>query len=160
MAEEKTPFRITTPILGAEVGDELGTQISHVNLNKGVHRSRYVEKDGPVIFEYDDELDFQELTPLKGSATEAVIKKAAAEKRKSAIAAVVEWGRSWISHLSGSIRKAQEDDARRTYELKEVHLGEDPGTLTQERYDTYLKQREADQKLAAYIQKRDREEKK
>jgi hypothetical protein len=146
-----------TPVdfdIGNDAGDDLGTQVSRI---KGIKRSQYVEKDGTVIHEYDDELDFQELTPLKGSATEKVIKQKKAADRKSALAAFVDWGQSLVNRVSERISKAEEDDARRSYESKVVKLGDDPNTLTDAEYETYLLQRERDQKLATYTQKRDRE---
>jgi hypothetical protein len=153
----RVDFEIEAPIIGSDTGDDLGTQVSRVS---GVHRSKYVTHDGDVIKEYDDELDYQELTPLKGSATENVIKQKEAEEQKSLFQKVANWLHRDHIALQEKVTKAQEDDARRNYESKVVKLGDDPGELTQDTYDKYLSQREIDQRTATYMQKRDREGKK
>ena len=112
---KRTPvdFNIEVPFVGSDMGDDLGTETSRVS---GVRRSKFVTKQGVVVKEYLDELDYQDLTPLKGSATEAVIKEQEAADNKSAWDAVVEWGQAQIGHLSNRLHKAQEDTVRADYE--------------------------------------------
>jgi hypothetical protein len=110
---KRTPvdFNIDVPIVGT--GDELGTQVSRVS---GVHRSKYVTHDGDVIKEYDDELDYQDLTPLKGSATEQVLKQKEAKEQKSLLQKIAGWLHRDHIALQEKVDKAQENDARRDYQ--------------------------------------------
>jgi len=146
-------WNIETPILGSDTGDDLGTTVSRVS---GVHRSKFVTKQGRIIKEYDDELDYQDLEPYKGSATEKVAKEKKAADRKSVLTRVVDWLRRDDAELHQKVSKVQEDAARRNVESKEVQLGEDPALLTQERLDKYNAQRKIDQEVADWAYKRDR----
>ena len=149
----KVDWNIETPFVG--IGDDLGTETSRVS---GVHRSKYVTKSGDVVREYDDELDYQELHPYKGSEDEKVIKAKKAEKRKSLITKVVDWLWHDDAELQAKVDTMQRDSARRNVESKEIQLGEDPALLTQERLDKYNAQRKIDQEVAKWRYQKDKQQ--
>ena len=133
----KVDWNIETPIIGSD---------------SSVHRSKYVTKQGRIVKEYDDELDYQDLSPLKGSPTEAVIKEQEAADDKSAWDAVIAWGWSKINGLSDQLRKTSKLPGEAI-----VKLGDNPDDMTDAKYAKWEEERRQDQQLAAYIEKRDRE---
>jgi hypothetical protein len=171
-------YEIEAPIIGA---GELGTDISSVS---GVHRSKYVTHDGDVIKEYDDELDYQDLTPLKGSATETVLKAKKDEGQHSLLLKIVDTLSQKANDLWGMVAKAEERDARREYDQsvealvdsmaqdivsKSVEYGAGPElSLSQAKADVWLHhpelvkryedERRQKRDVVAYVQKRDRED--
>ena len=144
----KVDWNIETPIIGSDSGDDLGTQTSRIS---GVHRSKYVTKQGRIVKEYDDELDYQDLSPLEGSATDAVRKEKEAAEDKSAWDAVIAWGWSKINGLSDQLHKTSKLPGESI-----VKLGDNPDDMTDAKYAKWEEERRQDQQLAAYIEKRDR----
>ncbi len=139
MSNEKTPFQITTPILAGE----LGSQISTVTIRK--HEIEEAKEIEAAIRKH------------AGQETLDVIRAKADEKRKSHIQKAFDALHRAYARLHNDVDRAQEDAQRHSYESSVVKLGEDPSKLTDAEYEKYLLQREKDQQLTAYIQKRDRE---
>ena len=139
MTEEKVNFSIETPILAGE----MGSQVSSVTIRK--HEIEEAKEIEAAIRKH------------AGQETLDVIRAKADEKRQSRIKKAFDALHQAYARLHNDVDKAREDDVRRTYESKVVKLGEDPSKLTDAEYEKYLLQREKDQQLAAYIQKRDRE---
>jgi len=140
MTEEKVNFSIETPILAGE----MGSQVSTVTLTKA--DKELVPELEKAVVEYC------------GQETLNAIQKRDKERRAGRIQKAVDALHRAYAKLHSDVDKAREDDQRRTYESKVVKLGDRPEDLTDAQYDKYLLQREKDQQLAAYIEKRDREQ--
>ena len=140
MTEERIKFEITTPIIAP---DELGSTVQRVKLSKA-DKELVPELENAVV-EYC------------GQETLDAIQKRDKDRRAGRIQKAVDALHRAYAKLHSDVDKSREDDVRRSYESKVVKLGEDPSKLTEAQYDKYLLQREKDQQLAAYIQKRDRE---
>jgi hypothetical protein len=155
---ESTPvdFSIEVPILGP---GELGTSVSTVTLKKDKpRRVKVVTRQGEVVKDWSDEIDPEIVTPLADlPEMQAQLKKQEDEEQKSLLTKAIDGLHRAYAKVHQEIEKVQEEEVRRSYESKVVKFGDDPNTLTDAEYDKYLLQREQDQKLAAYIQKRDRE---
>ena len=140
MAEEKVEFSIETPVLG--IG-EMGSEVPSVRLHKAdIEEAKEIEAA---------------IRKHAGQETLNVIRAKAVEKRKSHIQKAFDTLHRAYARLHNDVDKSREDDVRRTAASKIVKLGSDPSKLTDAEYEKYLVEREKDQQLAAYIQKRDRE---